>query len=473
MIAPGPRGEGSPAPAEIRARHLPDDLLAACIHCGLCLPTCPTYALTGNEASSPRGRIALMAAVAAGGLDLTRTFRYEMGFCLDCRACETACPAGVQYGRLVEGARALVEELAPSRTRRALLRLALGSPGRLDVMAAILRPWSRSSARRAVREMLRRLAPGLAEREELLPPLERPSRLPRRIPAAGAWADQGPAGDSGRVVRVGMLEGCVQRHILPEVNADTAAVLARNGIEVVVPPGQGCCGSLHAHSGDLAGARELARRNLRAFEPLEELDAIVVNAAGCGSLLKHVDRAFEDGDPDRVRARAFAERVRDAMEYLVRRGWSTPAGTIDARVTYHDPCHLVHGQGIQDAPRDILGSIPGVELVPLEESTWCCGSAGVYNLTHPVAAQQLLDRKLRHVAATGASILATANPGCFVQLAAGLEQRGMKVELAHPLSLLARAYRVGGAAYASRQSSSTCPSAPSPSAPSSSGASSR
>jgi glycolate oxidase iron-sulfur subunit len=415
------------------SRHLPDDLIAACIHCGFCLPACPTYALTGNEISSPRGRIALMGAVVAGELDLTPTFREEMWFCLDCRACETACPAGVQYGRLVEGARALIREQVPSPGSRFLMRLLFGSRRRLDLAAWLLRSYSRSRLRPAVRRLLGRIAPELAEREALLPTLEVPVRLPSRVAPRGS-------GESSRPPRVAFLEGCVQRHSHPGVNADTVAVLVRNGFDVAVPAAQGCCGSLHAHAGELTDARELARRNLRVFEPLEELDSIVVNAAGCGSFLRHVERVFAEDDPDRGRAALFASKVRDAMQLLWERGWEKPAGRIDARVTYHDPCHLVHGQGVFDAPREILGSIEGLELVPLAESTWCCGSAGVYNLTHPVTARELLERKLDHVAATGASVLATANPGCFVQLAAGLRRRGLGVALAHPLSLLAQAY---------------------------------
>ncbi len=432
----GGRSAEAVAPAGDVARHLPDDLIAACIHCGFCLPACPTYALTGNEISSPRGRIALMGAVRSGALDLSPTFREEMWFCLDCRACETACPAGVQYGRLVEGARTLIQERTAPGASRALLRLLFGSRRRLDAAAALLRPYSRSPLRPAVHRLLDRVAPALAGREALLPALERPPRLPDRVAPAGTPRAASP--------RVALLEGCVQRHTHPGINADTVSVLARNGFEVVIPRAQGCCGSLCAHAGDLAGGRDLARRNLAAFGPLEELDAVVVDAAGCGSFLRHLERAFDDRDPDRTRAAVFASKVRDPMELLVEQGWERPAGRIDARVTYHDPCHLVHGQGVFDAPRRILESIEGLELVPLAESTWCCGSAGVYNLTHPAPARALLDRKLDHVAATGASILTTANPGCFVQLAAGLRRRGMQIELAHPLSLLARAYGLPG-----------------------------
>ncbi|MFN2433592.1 MAG: (Fe-S)-binding protein [Gemmatimonadota bacterium] len=436
-VGPPSSREAAAVPGSRLERHLPADLLAACIHCGFCLPTCPTYALTGNEISSPRGRLALMGAVAAGELELTPTFEREMYFCLDCRACETACPAAVRYGRLVEGARALLEERRPSPLRRGVLRALFESPRRLDSVAGMLRPWSRSSLRRRLAPLLARTAPRLAWTESLLPPLRRPRPLPEIVPAH-SHGKPGRMGGAAR--RVALLEGCVQRHTHPEVNADTATVLARNGIEVRVPRRQGCCGSLHAHGGDLAGARRLARRNLEAFETAGEVDAVVVNAAGCSSFLKHLEQAFEPSDPDRARAAAFAGRVRDATEYLAEIGWEAPAGAVHARVTYHDPCHLVHGQGVAAAPREILTSIPGVELVPLEEASWCCGSAGTYNLTHPEASRALLERKLDHVEATGASILCTANPGCFVQLAAGLRRRGLDVELAHPLTLLARAY---------------------------------
>lgn len=413
--------------------HLPADLLAACIHCGFCLPTCPTFALTGNERSSPRGRLALMGALRAGELEPSALFEEEMHFCLDCRACETACPAGVQYGRLVEGARALLDEERPARLRRAALRFVFGTPKRLDIAAALLRPWSRSRFRDRLHRTLERNASGLAWHDALLPELGTPRPLPERI---APWN-----GKRTGAHRISLLEGCVQRHTHPQVNVDTAAVLARNGFEIRVPRGQGCCGSLHSHTGDLEGARSLARRNLEAFEVTDE-GPIVVNAAGCGSFLKHLERAFEPGDPDRERARRFAARVRDATELLHLHGWEAPAGRIEARATWHDPCHLIHGQRVADAPRAILASIPGLELMPLEESSWCCGSAGIYNLTHPDASRALLERKMDNVIATGAALLVTANPGCFVQLAAGIRRRGVAIELAHPLSLLARAYGI-------------------------------
>ena len=416
-------------------RHLPADLLAACIRCGFCLPTCPTYALTGRELSSPRGRIALMSAVAAGELGLTDTFRDEMHFCLDCRACETACPAGVRYGTLVEGARALIEERRPSHRKRLLLDLAVGSRRRLDVLAAVLRPWSRSRLRGPVGRVLSRVSPRLEWRESLLPALEKPRRLPARIAAAAVPGRP-------RAV-VALLEGCVQRHTNATVSADTASVLRRNGVEVRVPPRQGCCGSLHAHAGVTKGARELVRRNLDVFEPLEELDAVLVNAAGCGSFLKHAERVFDAADPDRARAALFASRVRDATDWLAEVGWEEPAGAVPAVATVHDACHLVHGQGVFEGPRRLLTSIPGLRLVPLPESTWCCGSAGTWNLTHPESSRALLARKLDHLEATGASLLVTANPGCHVQLAAGLRDRRSAVRLVHPMTLLAESYAAG------------------------------
>jgi glycolate oxidase iron-sulfur subunit len=239
---------------------------------------------------------------------------------------------------------------------------------------------------------------------------------------------------------VALLEGCVQRHTNAGVSADTALVLKANGIEVRVPAGQGCCGSLHAHAGVTDGARELVRRNLEAFEPLEELDAILVNAAGCGSFLRHADRVFDPADPDAARAALFASKVRDASDWLAATGWREPEGPLDAVATVHDACHLVHGQGVFDAPRRLLASIPGLRLVPLPESTWCCGSAGTWNLTHPESSRALLARKIDHVERTGASILVTANPGCHVQLAAGLRERGLAIRLVHPMTLLARSY---------------------------------
>ncbi|MFH1572007.1 MAG: (Fe-S)-binding protein [Gemmatimonadota bacterium] len=428
-------------------------ILQKCMHCGMCLPTCPTYVETLQERSSPRGRIAMMRAIADGRMELSRVFAQEMYFCLGCLACETACPAGVDYTNLFEHARAEVERVGilDSPLRRAvrylLIELIFTSRQRLRWMGASLGAYQRLGLQFLVRRTgLRRLLPGrLRQLEPLTPSMHAGStgaRLRREL------ANGNPAAPR---LRVGLLTGCVQDLAFGPVNADTIAVLQRNGCEVVVPETQQCCGSLHAHNGELELARQLARANIDAFAP-EKLDAVVVNAGGCGSHMRHYGRLLA-GDPGYAeRARIWSSKVRDIHEFLVEVGFRAPVarprlegvadpGAGDLRVTYHESCHLKHGQKVGEQPRRILRSIPGVELVELVESDWCCGSAGVYNITQPEMSMKLLDRKMGHVADTLAAVVATANPGCHIQLEHGGRRRGVPAVVIHPISILAAAYR--------------------------------
>ncbi len=437
------------ARAPLHLAQLDFSVLQQCIHCGLCLPTCPTYEETKNERNSPRGRIALMRHVAEGKLGVTSVFGEELYFCLGCLACETACPAGVNYAAMFEAARADIEceRALPGRQRlvvRAVaLRLVFTRPRLLRALGRGLRWYQASGLEALVRRLgLMALLPAdLRQLEALMP------RVQRDFSDTLIGANEEP--DAVRF-RVGMLTGCVQDLVYPQVNRDTVDVLLANGCAVVTPGAQSCCGSLHAHNGELEWAREMARRNIDAMEraagSLERLDAIISNAAGCGSQLKNYAHLLAGDGRYVARARLWTAKLKDIHEWLAEIGpvAPEPASTVVSRtVTYHEACHLCHGQKISRQPRQILGLIPGLTLVELPESQWCCGSAGIYNITQPEMSRKLLDRKLGHIAQTGASVVASANPGCGVQLETGARGAGLAVEIAHPISLLAQAYRDG------------------------------
>jgi glycolate oxidase iron-sulfur subunit len=394
-----------------------------CVHCGLCLPHCPTYQETGRETSSPRGRIYLMRGVAEGKLPLDELVVGEMSLCLACRACESACPAGVRYGHLVEGMRAEIDARgARGRLPRALERFALrgivAAPRRLRALVGALRLYQRSGLQRALRaSRLLALVPPLARMERLLPPLAPPHRPPRLVPAHGA-----------RRGRVAFFAGCIMPEVFGPANAATVEVLARNGFEVEIPEEQGCCGALHRHAGDPDAAERLHARNLAAFR-LDAVDAVVVNSAGCGAALR------DGGD-------AFARKLRDVTELLAQAGLREPPGPLRLRVAYDDPCHLLHGQRIAAAPRALLRAIPGLELFDLPGCKDCCGAAGIYNLTQPAMSARLLERKVEAIRETGPDAVATGNPGCLLQIASGVRAAKLAVEVLHPVELLARAYRV-------------------------------
>jgi glycolate oxidase iron-sulfur subunit len=421
------------------------DLINTCVHCGLCLPTCPTYRETGLEASSPRGRIFLIKAVDDGriGLD-SPVFRQQMSQCLNCRACEAVCPSGVQYGALLEASRAQLESAAAGGPRplwrrwlrRATFHGLFRSLRLFRAVSATLRLYQRSGVQSLARKsgLLRRL--GLQELEAMLPPLSRKFLVPRGqvFPAEGE-----------RRRTVALLGGCIMSTAFVPVHEATIRVLRRNGCEVRLPAGQGCCGALHVHGGDLEGGRELARRNIAAFEA-QGLDAVVVNAAGCGSSLKEYGALLQDDPAWRERARAFSAKVLDVHELLAGLHLDTPGlGPLRVAVTYQEPCHLAHAQRIGVQPRELLRAIPGLELLEMRESALCCGSAGIYNVTEPEMSRRLASRKLDNALATGAEVIATANPGCALQLAAELRRRGAAVPVRFVVELLDEAYRRGPA----------------------------
>ena len=426
--------------------HLKDldySVVQQCMHCGLCLPTCPTYDATKLERNSPRGRIALMRAIADDRLEATKTFADEMYFCLGCLACMTACPAGVNYAELFEHARAEAEQSgvlnSPKRNiiRAFTLQWLFMDLNRLQLVGHVLRLYQQLGLQTFIRRsgILRLLPRRLRELEAMTPEVQAKfsaELIDPITPAAGA-----------KNYRVAMLIGCAQDLIFSDVNRDTVEVLARNGCEVVTPPEQHCCGSLHAHNGEWELAQRLARKNIDQFPP-EEFDAIITNAGGCGSHLKHYAKLLAGDVNYEPRAHEWDRKVKDIHEWLAQIGVTTPSGNAREQVvTYHESCHLCHGQKITAQPRQLLKAIPGVKLVELFESNWCCGSAGIYNLTQPEMAGQLLRRKMEHIRSTRCTVVATGNPGCLLQIVNGAKEQGIDLRVVHPVTLLAEAYRDG------------------------------
>jgi glycolate oxidase iron-sulfur subunit len=406
-----------------------------CVHCGLCLNHCPTYRLWGQEADSPRGRIRQMQLVDEGRMQLGEAFVTHIDRCLDCRACETACPSGVEYGKLVEGARAQIEQhyKRPFTSRVArdfVYRRLLPHPRRIAAAARLLRFYQRSGLAALARSSGILTLLGLRDRERLLPEIDSEfffSSLGQTFPAQGV-----------RRARVAFFAGCVAQVTFAELNRATIRVLQANGCEVVAPAGQVCCGALAAHAGVRDVARDLARRNFRAF-PAGDFDAIITNAAGCGSTLKEYAHLFAADDLAREQAARFAGKMRDVSEFLAELGVSAPLRTLPLRVTYQDSCHLLHGQKIREAPRKLICAVPGVELIEMQRADQCCGSAGVYNVTETEASLELLAVKMETTRATKAQAIITANPGCVLQLRAGAAIHGTTQEVLHVVELLDRA----------------------------------
>ena len=394
-----------------------------CIHCGLCLNHCPTYRVTHLEAESPRGRIYLVKAAAEGRLDLHEVADH-LYLCLMCRACETACPSGVQYGRIAEAAREVLGPPGPPAQRRItrfVLRHLMPYPGRLRFVAMLMRLYQRSGLAALA---MRLLPEGLRRRAALMPPA--PSRIyqveAEVLPAIG-----------DRRARVAFLSGCAMSLFFADVNEATVRVLRRNGCEVVVPGGQACCGALNVHYGEAATAREMARRNIDAFP--DDVDAIVVNASGCGAAMREYGHLLKDDATYRERAERFAAKVRDASEVLA--GLRPRVHTsVPLTVTYQDPCHLAHGQRVRAEPRALLDAIPDLVLKEMAGSDRCCGSAGIYNVLQPEMAEELLREKMEAIRATGAEVVVAPNPGCIMQLRYGAQRFGVPVRVMHLMDLL-------------------------------------
>jgi glycolate oxidase iron-sulfur subunit len=433
--APRESGTAEPdllAEGAFDADHRPSrELVDDCVHCGFCLPSCPTYVLWGEEMDSPRGRIYLMKQ-GLDGEPMTQSMVQHIDACLGCMACVTACPSGVQYDKLVEATRAQVERRGSQHRSRGqrLLRAALFAvfphPRRLRALRGPLALYQRSGLSALVRRsgLLDRLSPTLATMEAVAPPPGRRVRLPSRVPARGE-----------RRMVVGMLTGCVQREFFPGVNAATARVLAMEGCDVVVPGSQGCCGALSVHNGRAEEGRRYARALVDAFSGAG-VERIVVNAAGCGSTMKEYAELLADDPGYAGRAREFAQKVRDVTELLVELGPVAERHPLPVTVAYHDACHLAHAQQVRTQPRTLLRGVPGLELREIAEGEICCGSAGIWNLLNPEPARELGDRKAANIVATGAQVLVTANPGCIMQVTSAIERSGHPMGMAHTIEVL-------------------------------------
>src|SRR5262245_41385318 len=415
------------------------ELLLDCVHCGLCTASCPTYVETGNENDSPRGRIYLMRAVRDGRLELGHEVRRHLELCLDCRACETACPSGVQYGKLIEPFRVGMEPAdagkdAKPKTDDWFHRYILfGLFPYPDRLRQSLKPARIAQALGLDRLLIgtglwRMLPPRLGRLVTMLPRLEKPlPALPEFLAAKGR-----------RRARVALFTGCVGDVLFRQTNWATARVLQENGCDVVVPQNQVCCGAIHFHAGNSEPAREMADKNAAAFDPAG-VDAIIVNVAGCGSMLKDYGHHWHDeGQPARE---SFANKIRDCNEFLDQLGLITPPGEIRLTATYHDACHLVHAQKVREQPRNLLKKIPGLKLVELPESELFCGAAWTYNLTEPEMAERLARRKLANIRSTGARLVITANAGCLMQIAREARMQGETLKIMHPMDVLDLAYR--------------------------------
>ncbi len=404
-----------------QVRHMAQ-AVEACVHCGFCLPVCPTYQVLGEEMDSPRGRIVLMKSVLEGELRLGEALPY-LDRCLGCLACVTACPSGVRYGDLITPFRAFARsqdgDTMGAKVQHTLLTQTLPYVGRFRAAAF---------AGRLAKPLRRLLPASLRTMIDLLP-----ERLPPSAPLPAVYPAQGK-----RRARVALLVGCVQQGMAPQINWATLRVLAQNGVEVLIPTGQGCCGALLIHTGDHAQARTLARRNMAVFP--QDVDAILANAAGCGSGMKEYPFLFE-GEEDEEQARAFAALVQDVHVFLADLGLQeVPPLPLPLRVAYHDACHLAHAQGVTAQPRQLLQAIPNLTLLEIADSTLCCGSAGSYNVEQPEIAAVLGERKVHHILESGAEAVVAANIGCLVQIRAHLEQKGKLLPLFHPLELLDLAY---------------------------------
>ncbi|MFC4076290.1 (Fe-S)-binding protein [Salinithrix halophila] len=439
-----------PCMEEVPGGYLPKDVpdenkWADCVHCGLCLESCPTYLETGHEQHSPRGRVHLIKAVAEGRIGLNAKLMDPVFTCLDCRACETACPSNVRVGSLIEEARGQIRRAMPLRgwkgvVSRFFLKGIFPHPTRLRRLAGLLMFFRKSGLTALARKigLMKGVPDHLDELERVLPITGKPVAQTHSevVPPIGLKKGS-----------VAFLTGCVMDAVFGDINEATLRVLARNGYEVHLPREQTCCGALHVHAGEREVGKELAKRNITAFA---DADWVLVNAAGCGCAMKEYPDLFRE-DPDyRGKADVFAEKVVDVSKFLYDHGFVKPKGVITGRVSYHDACHLAHGQGIREEPRRLLQSIPGVEWIEMANPDQCCGSAGIYNLTNPGMASAVLDRKMADVPAE-AEWIAMGNPGCMLQMSAGVLRRGGAGKVVHTVQLLDWSYQEGDRVAAYRE----------------------
>ena len=396
-----------------------------CVHCGLCLPSCPTYRVLGSEMDSPRGRIYLMRAFDEGRAQITASFEEHMFRCLDCRACETACPSGVRFGEMMEVMRGhITKQHAPNWITRTVLRRVFPYPWRVQASARMLELYQYSGLQAFVRStgLLTRIWPEAAKAESLMPAVGVES---------GVTLDSFHRAEGRKQGTVALFTGCVMNAMLGSINRSTVRLLTAAGYDVIVPGAQICCGALANHAGMRDTATEMAKKNIAAF-PVADLDAIIINAAGCGAMLKEYPLLVEGSE-------AFSSKVRDIAEFLASTAIYDRLNVWQhGRVGYDDPCHLIHGQRIKTEPRRLLKAIPGIEFVEVEGADQCCGSAGMYNITQNELSMEILDRKMEKIRKANIDILVTGNPGCMFQFRYGAQRAGIKLEVLHPVELLAR-----------------------------------
>ena len=396
-----------------------------CIHCGLCLSSCPTYRVLGSEMDSPRGRIYLMRALDEGRTKITDSFVEHMFRCLDCRACETACPSGVHFGHMMEEMRGKIVEEQPAHwLARLILRHVFPYPWRFQVASRMLQLYRASDIQAFVREtgLLKWIAPRMAAAEALMPEI---------LIESGLTLDSYHRAEGKKQGTVAFFSGCVMNSMLGSINKSSVRLLTAAGYDVIVPGRQICCGALANHAGLRETAKDMARANIAAF-PAQEVDAIIINAAGCGAMLKEYPLLIGG-------AEAFSSKVKDIAEFLAStRIFERLRDPLKQRVGYDDPCHLIHGQGVRSEPRKLLKAIPGIQFVEIEGADQCCGSAGIYNITQNELSMEILDRKMEQIQKANIEVLATGNPGCIFQFRYGAKKLGLKLEVVHPVELLAR-----------------------------------
>lgn len=410
---------------------------ADCVHCGMCLESCPTYELTGQEQHSPRGRVYLIKSVAEGKLHVNEQFMDPVFTCLDCRACTTACPADVDVGGLIEEARGQVRQAMPltgwkGTVSKFFLKGLFPHQERLNSVGSLLKVYQKSGMQKVVRKsgLINIMPKHLVEMEAIMPEVKEPVRKKYKhqniIKAKGETKHE-----------VAFLTGCVMDVMFSDINEATINVLTRNGNDVVIPKNQTCCGALHVHAGDRETGRKLAKQNIEAFG---DADTIIVNAAGCGCMLKEYAELFREEPGWHEKAKEFSAKVEDISKYLYDTGYEKPKAEMNTRITYHDACHLAHGQGVRQEPRDILLDIPGVEMVHMPNSDRCCGSAGIYNITNPEMAGAVLESKMENVP-EDVEMISMGNPGCMLQMAMGVQKYGRNQKIVHTIQLLDWAYQ--------------------------------
>jgi glycolate oxidase iron-sulfur subunit len=410
---------------------------ADCVHCGMCLESCPTYELTGQEQHSPRGRVHLIKSVAEGKLKVNEQFMDPVYACLDCRACTTACPADVDVGGLIEEARGQIRQAMPLKgwkgmISKTFLEGLFPHPNRLNTLGGMLKFYQKSGAQTLVRKtgLIKVMPKHLVEMEAIMPEIKQSVRQKYKneevIKAKRETKHE-----------VSMLTGCVMDVMFGEINDATINVLTRNGNDVVIPKNQTCCGALHVHSGDREMGRKLAKQNIEAFKGS---DKVIVNAAGCGCMMKDYPELFHEDPEWKAKAEEFSDKVDDISKYLHDTGYEKPKAEMNTRITYHDACHLAHGQGVRKEPRELLLNIPGVEMVHMENSDRCCGSAGIYNITNPEMAGAVLESKMQNVP-DDVEMISMGNPGCMLQMAMGVQKYGKNQRVVHTVQLLDWAYQ--------------------------------